>query len=178
VLALWQRPQRECQYIAAGLLKQGSKRLSTPVVDLLDNDRLVFFGHTQMFRIPYPRSPRQMLSPIHNDDNRIDLAEGLFGRARGTGEAQAGRVYFSDAQLEAGQGDSWLPENPVVIPAILSGPKPTTFQHYLTQDKPDVERGKGLSTYNHSPAQTTLRGHKFYWHKGPVKRQDFIPRHF
>ena len=36
VLALWQRPQRECQYIAVGLLERGSKRLDTPIVDLLE----------------------------------------------------------------------------------------------------------------------------------------------
>ncbi len=36
VLTLWQRPQRECQYIAVGLLERGSKRLDTPVVDLLE----------------------------------------------------------------------------------------------------------------------------------------------
>jgi 3-methyladenine DNA glycosylase AlkD len=35
-LALWQRPQRECQYIAVGLLERGSKRLDTPVIDLLE----------------------------------------------------------------------------------------------------------------------------------------------
>jgi len=33
---LWQRPQRECQYIAVGLLERGSKRLSEPVVPLLE----------------------------------------------------------------------------------------------------------------------------------------------
>jgi CRISPR-associated protein (TIGR03986 family) len=156
--------------------KDGVLQPDQPVFYLMEKDRLVFFGHTQMFRIPYPRSPQQMLPSIHNDDNRIDLAEGLFGRARGTGEAQAGRVFFSDAQLEPEQTNPWLPENPVVIPAILSGPKPTTFQHYLTQDRPDVERGKGLSTYNDSSSRTTLRGHKFYWHKGPVQRQDFAEK--
>jgi 3-methyladenine DNA glycosylase AlkD len=36
VLALWQRPQRECQYIAVGLLEKGGKRLAAPVVDLLE----------------------------------------------------------------------------------------------------------------------------------------------
>jgi 3-methyladenine DNA glycosylase AlkD len=36
VLALWQRPQRECQYTAVGLLERGSKQLATPVVDLLE----------------------------------------------------------------------------------------------------------------------------------------------
>ena len=36
VLTLWQRPQRECQYIAVGLLERGSKRLDIPVVGLLE----------------------------------------------------------------------------------------------------------------------------------------------
>jgi 3-methyladenine DNA glycosylase AlkD len=36
VNALWERPQRECQYIAVGLLERGSKRLETAVIPLLE----------------------------------------------------------------------------------------------------------------------------------------------
>jgi len=36
VWRLWQRPQRECQYIAVGLLEKTSKRLSKPVINLVE----------------------------------------------------------------------------------------------------------------------------------------------
>jgi 3-methyladenine DNA glycosylase AlkD len=36
VNALWQRPQRECQYIAVDLLAKGSKQLETPVIPLVE----------------------------------------------------------------------------------------------------------------------------------------------
>ncbi|MCL4867325.1 MAG: DNA alkylation repair protein [Anaerolineae bacterium] len=36
ILNLWQRPQRECQYIAVGLLEKGSKRLPTPAIPLVE----------------------------------------------------------------------------------------------------------------------------------------------
>lgn len=164
----------------AGLLgKDGVLRNLQPVLYLMRGNKLVFFGHTQMFRFPYPRAPKDFLSPVHNDETRIDFAEAMFGKAkRGSrkdedGGGQAGRVFVSEARLESGQNDVWLPDKPVVIPKILSGPKPTTFQHYLTQSRPDVPKGKGLHTYNDSPKQTTLRGYKYYWHKGNVQRRDF-----
>lgn len=148
-----------------------------PVFYLVQNGNLLFFfGHTQMFRMPYPRSPQEFLPPPHWDDSRMDFAEAMFGTARGKAETGlAGRIFISDARLRNEQEkDVWLPGNPVVIPKVLSSPKPTTFQHYLAQPNPDVPQGKGLHTYNSSPAQTTLRGHKLYWHKGrEVNRADF-----
>lgn len=152
-----------------------------PVFYLMQNKKLLFFfGHTQMFRMPYPQSPQDLLPPPHWDDSRMDFAEAMFGTARGQRETGvAGRVFVSDACLHEAQSktDLWLPGNPVVIPKVLSSPKPTTFQHYLTQSNPDVPQGKGLHTYNSSPSQTTLRGYKMYWHKGrQVRRNDFAEK--
>lgn len=148
-----------------------------PVFYLIQDGKLFFFfGHTQMFRVPYPRSPQDFLPPSHWDDGRMDFAEAMFGTARGKAETGlAGRIFITDAHLSNKESkDVWLPGNPVVIPKVLSSPKPTTFQHYLAQPNPDVPQGKGLHTYNSSPSQTTLRGHKLYWHKGhEVSRTDF-----
>ncbi len=153
---------------------EGVLREYQPVFYRMDGDKLLFFfGHTQMFRMPYGRSPQGFLTPPHNDGARIDFAEALFGRVRR--DAKGGRVFVTDACLISTQDKNklWLEGNPVVIPKVLNGPKPTTFQHYLTQSNPDVPQGKGLHTYNASPQQTTLRGYKMYWHKGKeVKRQD------
>ena len=153
--------------------KNGVLRHDQPVFYLIKDDALVFFGHTQMFRMPYLNSPSDMLPPSHGDDSLTDYAESIYGSAKGQEKGQAGRISISDARMLAGQVDPWLPGNPVVIPEILSGPKPTTFQHYLTQSRPDVPKGQGLYTYNDKPEQTTLRGFKMYWHKGDVKRGQF-----
>lgn len=141
-----------------------------PVFYLMDGNRLIFFGHARMFRVPYLASPKDLLSGAHADD-RIDLAEALFGKIKGRKGGMAGRVFVGDAELLPDQGTPWLPEQTVVMPRILSGPKPTTFQHYLTQDRPDVDRGQGLLTYNDPAARTTLRGQKRYWHQGNVTVQ-------
>lgn len=158
--------------------KDGALRDYQPVFYVMKDGKLLFFfGHTQMFRMPYPRSPQQFLPPVHNNDNRLDFAEAMFGKVRGTGAGgRAGRVFITDARLDESekQGKLWLDGNPIVIPKVLSSPKPTTFQHYLTQSNPNVPQGKGLYTYNDSPSQTTVRGYKMYWHKGKqVHRTDF-----
>ena len=147
-----------------------------PILYLMNGDRLIFFGHTQMFRIPYRFSPRQMLPPEHRTERLVDLAEAMFGRVKQTGDSEglqaiAGRIFVEDAITE--EKSPWLPGKPVLVPKIMASPKPTTFQHYLTQPRPDVDQGKGLETYNSSPRRTTLRGHKLYWHKGDVQRKDY-----
>ena len=45
------------------------------------------------------------------------------------------------------------------FPKILSSPKPTTFQHYLTQSNDHI---RDLNHYNRPAA---IRGNKLYWHK-------------
>ncbi|MBL8150720.1 MAG: TIGR03986 family CRISPR-associated RAMP protein [Blastocatellia bacterium] len=75
----------------------------------------------------------------------------------------AGRVYFSDAKIE---GKIKYDEN--IILGILSSPKPTTREFYLTHKSDpkkvwvldDKKEHKG---YNES--DMTLRGRKFYWHQ-------------
>ncbi|MEZ4518735.1 MAG: TIGR03986 family CRISPR-associated RAMP protein [Chloroflexota bacterium] len=154
---------------------QGVLRNHHPVFYVMQGNKLLrFFGHTQMFRMPYRRSPEDLLPVAHSDDSRVDLAEAMFGSARGRNTGVAGRIFVSDAQLAPDQDRTklWLAQDPVIIPRILSGPKPTTFQHYLVQTNPDKEKGKGLLTYN-NVGKTTLRGHKLYWHKGNAPRSAF-----
>lgn len=137
-----------------------------PVMYVMKGGKLRFFGHTQMFRMPYRYSPQGLLPDEHKDPGTLDLAQAMFGTVRDQRSGAAGRVFVEDARLHPKQdeGRLWLEDNPVVMPKILGGPKPTTFQHYLTQPEPDSEYGRGLKTYN-DVGQTTLRGHKLYWHK-------------
>ena len=179
-----------------GVLRDGQ-----PVFYLMEEDKerknkLVFFGHTMMMRLPYDKSPqdfiptelRDRLSQREKDQgiegtNRLDMAEAIFGYTKEKGEgkarAYASRVFIGDALLAPNQGDVWLkPEEPI-IPRILAGPKPTTFQHYLVQKTPDPKQvgrtrdgrpkfAKELADYASDSEETVLRGHKLYWHKGQV----------
>ncbi len=106
----------------------------------------------------------------------------LVSTGEGKARAYASRVFVSDAILEPGQTDIWLQSEPIV-PKILASPKPTTFQHYLVQQKPDpqpqgTDRSgkpkyvKELADYAADPRATVIRGHKLYWHKGQVTMAD------
>jgi len=120
-------------------------------------DGLVFLGRAQLFRLPYDRSPAGLV-PGHLSQAALDLAEAMFGRVEGE-DAIKGRVFFEDAAAIQG-GPPWLHD--VLVPSILSAPKVTTFQHYLTQD--GSGRADQLNTYINGDA-TTIRGHKLYWHR-------------
>lgn len=138
---------------------------------------ITLFGHSPNFRIPYLDNKTNQAVTIADliperlrDAQLVDLADAIFGYVRPgkvhQEQAQAGRVFVSDAlckqQVEA---NIWLsPE--VIIPQILSGPKLTTFQHYLTQNKSPK---KDLKHYASNPGtETVIRGHKLYWHKGKL----------
>lgn len=146
--------------------RRGYLRAGEPVFYLTDAEgRLQFLGRPQMFRLPYDMNPLGLI-PEGLWDAPLDLAEVMFGYVnRDAKKAEAvaikGRVFFEDAQATATQHEGgWYEE--VLVPMILSSPKPTTFQHYLTQDR---SGGKGdLYTYLKGDC-TTIRGHKLYWHR-------------
>ncbi len=151
-----------------------------PIFYVKEGNEVVAFGHTPYFRVPAwlkGSSPKRAATPRdfvpEQDDERggYDIAEALFGYVEQgkTGKrpvARAGRLFFSDAKCVK----PCEPTQPIV-PHILASPKPTTFQHYLVQDKrrghnPDVK--PKLAHYGTSPDETAIRGHKLYWHKGKI----------
>lgn len=78
----------------------------------------------------------------------------------------AGRVTVSDGTYDGDLGDVYLDE---LVPPILSSPKPSSFQLYLTQDT----AGKNQLRHYSSPAgATTLRGFKRYFAQGLLARAD------
>lgn len=87
------------------------------------------------------------------------------------GRAYGGRVSVSHATLVPNQTDLWLPimgPDKALVPRILASPKPTSFQHYLTQSQPDVK-----DELNHYDSQdTVLRGFKMYWAMGNPTADD------
>ena len=119
----------------------------------------VSFGHTAMFRLAYEKTVGEHIPDSHNDDGKIDIAEAIFGNET----TFAGRVFFEDAKLNPGQTDVLMGEG---TPKILSSPKPTTFQHYLTQNSNDIRQ------LNHYNTNATIRGNKLYWHKSGKNWQE------
>ncbi len=168
-----------------GMLRRDPPEPGDPVFFLRENGQLTFFGRAQMFRLPYTKRPIDLVPPELRRPEDIDYAEALFGFVRTREEledmkqrgvvseippqgdkrrAYAGRVFVTDAVPEEGQTDFWLSSNPIT-PKILATPKPTAFQHYLTQQEPD-DKNK-LDHYDSPPPHdTVIRGHKRYWHQG------------
>jgi CRISPR-associated protein (TIGR03986 family) len=139
--------------------RRGALRDLQPVFYLIENGKLVFFGHTLMMRLPYLHSPLDLVPAELRREEERDLAQAIFGYADKPVKDHAsfaGRVFFSDAMLVGDPASAYAARDPIK-PKVLSTPKPTTFQHYLTQSEPD--NPASLSDYDDA---TTIRGHKLY----------------
>jgi CRISPR-associated protein (TIGR03986 family) len=161
-----------------GCLAQGK-----PVFYVADNpDRpqeIAFFGHSPNFRIPArPQGHDRAATPFDfvpedlRTNTHPDLADAIFGWVEekdwGPAGQCAGRVFFGDAHFEHAEQGIWYSLEPIT-PRTLAGPKATTFQHYLVQDKSlqhDPEYKARLAHYGTPQKETVIRGHKFYWFKG------------
>ncbi len=163
---------------ANGKRDPGTLHDGDPVFYLVgeNENEIVGFGRAYMFRLPYKLSPVQMLpDELAGDESRYDLAEAMFGYVpsekvkKTSRQAVAGRVFIGDAVMTGKVSDAMLPAGRL---KILSSPKPTSFQHYLTQDRPDDPNR--LYHYDSPKDKTTLRGHKFYWHKGMVQPEEYL----
>lgn len=165
-----------------GMLRQNLPGEGDPVFFLRENGQLTFFGRAQMFRLPYKRTPRDLVPTEFRTAADVDYADALFGHTKPKkkypedmdgvdaqqgkkARAYASRVFVTDAKLVEEQTDLWFSDDPIFIPKILATPKPTAFQHYLTQQEPN-DKNK-LDHYDSPPFhETTIRGHKRYWHQG------------
>ncbi len=178
------KPEPNCRD-RNGTLRRNPPEPGDPVFFLRENGHLTFLGRAQMFRLPYTNRPIDLVPSDLRRPEDVDYAEALFGFVRTREEledmkrrdvisempkqgdkrrAYAGRVFVTDAVLEEGQTDYWLSDEPIT-PKILAMPKPTAFQHYLTQQEPDDKNR--LDHYDSPPPhETVIRGHKRYWHQG------------
>ena len=155
-----------------GRSKDGGLRQGEPVFFLLNPDNTVrFFGRAQLFRLPYRTTPLGFVSDELRfgtgrtaDAPVIDIAEALFGAVRQQRSTNvqtiAGRINVSDAHYISAK-DSILLSNRWFHPRILASPKPTTYQHYLVQNRLDHP----LNRYDSSKKRTLIRGYKLYWHQ-------------
>jgi len=145
-------------------LKKIGEKPEVPCFYLTDeNNKIIFFGHTGFFRLPYLKTIGNHIPPEVKGPEKIDLAEAIFGNEK----THMGRVFFEDAYLDKKYQDKLLGEK---TPKILSEPKPTCFQHYLEQKEENIkEHPKNLAHYN---SKNLLRGYKLYWHKSGKNWED------
>jgi CRISPR-associated protein (TIGR03986 family) len=145
-----------------------------------------YFGHAPFSRIPAITAdedgkkravtPRDFIpAEVTDNPDHYDIAEAMFGYVdKGDKKALQGdktrtcasRISVTDAQPADGQSDFYEAE---FIPKILSGPKPTTFQHYLEQPNKEKTTKSDLKHYAHNPEDTRIRGHKLYWRQKGIK---------
>ncbi|MFN8443272.1 MAG: TIGR03986 family CRISPR-associated RAMP protein [Caldilineaceae bacterium] len=147
-----------------------------------NSEQVLYFGHTPNFRIPMRLNvsgeqractPLDFVpSEIRKIDDPPDLVEALFGWVEEPNQPlkgqRSGRLSFSDARFLRNKEGLWLQSAPETL-HTLSTPKPTTFQHYLVQDRSyhhDPDRSVSLAHYGTPPHETEIRGYKRYWHKG------------
>lgn len=154
------------QYQEKAFGNEGKIAVGTPVFFLTDpNDskKVIFFGRAQNFRYPYTYTPGDYANFMNSPKaDKIDLAEAIFGFIQDK-KSMRSRIKIRDFQLKENQSDFFEKK---ITPKILSGPKPTCFQHYLETHK----NGKHTDTsgYNEVPEKAKLRGFKLYWHKGEI----------
>ncbi|YAF95636.1 MAG: TIGR03986 family CRISPR-associated RAMP protein [Nodularia sp. CChRGM 3473] len=141
-----------------------------PVFYIRQDDKLVFFGHAMMFRLPYEKSVEKFVPKELQNSEIIDIAESIFGWVKEVNsnkyQARGSRIFITDAIYVTTDENVWQTGDPdkTIKPKILGNPKPTTFQHYLVQTNADR---KELKHYAKQPEfETVIRGHKLYWHKG------------
>lgn len=174
---LWQLYEED-RDITRGIPTRPLREENDPLFYLVDEKgKLVFFGPTKMFRLPYPNSIADFIPSELRNHSNIDYAEAIFGYTKGEQgsgsdekrRAYAGRVFVTDATLITQDGDIWFSKEPIV-PKILSSPKPTAFQHYLVQKDPNDSRN--LKHYGSEPVkETVIRGYKRYWLQNNPSRQ-------
>ena len=164
-----------------GCLKDGA-----PVFFLTSSggkSEVSYFGHSPNFRIPArlnrvgvtrAATPLDFVPDDVRKGERPDFAEAIFGwvedtkREGGVKGQRAGRVFVEDGVMVEGQDEIWYHDKEIAL-HTLSGPKVTTFQHYLVQSTPDQHNPnekQSLAHYGTNPEETAIRGHKLYWHKG------------
>ncbi len=158
-----------------------------PIFYVVQGNEVAYFGHSPNFRIPArlfggdrAARPSDFVPEELTNAPQPDLADAIFGwveeigagprsnPADGLPAGRAGRVAVSDAAYVSHREGVWLSQEPIA-PHTLGSPKPTTFQHYLVQDRSlghDPDDKSQLAHYGTSPDRTQIRGHKLYWHRG------------
>ncbi len=147
-------------------LKEGD-----PVFALLDkpmispNARVSVIGANMMMPLRYAKSIDVIAKNGVIDCDSLDMTQSVFGfvaNGRSNTDLQAvkSRVYFEDVKCISDSPYMLNTPNDGWVPDILSGPKPTSFQTYLTQPNPN-------DWVHWGTCNAKIRGNKLYWHRSP-----------
>lgn len=138
---------------------ENGKRI--PVFFALKDNKLVHFGLSYLYKLPYIKRIKDYLSEEHKK-NQLDLSDCIFGTIDNKSSLK-GRVQFSNALCVKGKSCSEM-MNP-----YMGSPKPTYYPIYLKQNgtygimQTADDKGVPFSTMLQENAK--LRG----WKRYPVK---------
>lgn len=115
------------------------------------NGSIKSIGTAKYHRIPYSKRTVDHL-PIDHIQNEIDICESLFGIIKNKNEVNlSSKLHFGDLLANKFAADEDF------LIKILASPKPTTYQHYIEQNDPEI-------TFDWD-SDRLIRGNKFYWHR-------------
>ncbi|MFY9224931.1 MAG: TIGR03986 family CRISPR-associated RAMP protein [Blastocatellia bacterium] len=189
---MWQLYEED-RDLTRGLKTRKLRSTGDPLFYLLDqNNNLVFFGPTMLFRLPYKQSIKNFIPAKISQSQSIDYADTIFGfvgrvvenlqnnsNQSSKEKSYASRVFVTDAKLakEYSEEQLWLTSkfSELMIPKILASPKPTSFQNYLVQTNNDDK--KALNHYDSSASETVIRGYKKYWHQNNKTANQIRAKH-
>lgn len=123
------------------------------------NGQITHLGTARYFRIPYDKTPADLVGNVPDKD----FATHLFGTVQG--KVQRGRLAFTQATFAEG-AKLFRPAKEEDLTVVLGQPHPSCLMHYLDQShlarSGNIHRDQHR-TYDHGAA--VLRGRKYYWHR-------------
>lgn len=117
------------------------------------NDSVEHFGMAYLYKMPYDRSVFKSLPKDHQNKNKRDLAECIFGYTDKQ-DALKGRVQFGHAFVPDGVQVKPLPR----IRLVLGSPKASYYPLYISQNGKD-----GITSSYNTYDQGTPSGWKHYY---------------
>jgi CRISPR-associated protein (TIGR03986 family) len=106
--------------------KQELNRKGIPVFFRLNGKTIKDFGLAYLYKLPYDKTPYDLLPPDHKNEEKLDMAECIFGRSNKNNSLK-GRVQFSNAFSDDAQ-----PDKSYIL--TLGSPKASYYPIYISQD--------------------------------------------
>lgn len=135
-----------------------------PCFYVLEEGQVTSFGAGPYFRIAYKNAISDHIPAEINREDIIDYTDAVFGLK----EFWSSRVFFEDLYI-----NDETKEKPLLQPAqikILEGPKPTSFQNYLT---PFTNNNNDMKAATWEDTNSQIRGYKMYWHQENNGEEDW-----
>jgi len=122
-----------------------------PVFFRLEKNNIKDFGIAYLYKLPYANSAYDTLNSHHKENEKLDLAECIFG-TENKQHALKGRVQFGNAICKFG-----IVDNELIF--TMGSPKASFYPIYIKQK--DTNKGKvgNYSTYNDSQIKGWKRYH-------------------